>query len=374
MLHIAALLGIGAQPSSLQCVSRGCLAEEDGSTLCFTNTGETESYAQCTSAEAPFCTRCTTGPPCESRCEAEAAQNIPLGSFCHLDRECGSDDFVSCYLGVCRELLWAGQACSSNATHTACIYGRQQCVAGYCEGFGTNEKCWDGYPGGLDLDCKVGWYCLRGVCVPQLPRGHTCHGEHPNECSRGHRCNLLSERPQCILEYSLPDGSRSNEPSLCSSSYVSPRTEECAPPPPSDNEGGDCATDEECVRSDGSHAKCLCKRWWSGTGVPGFCELHLTNAEKPSSREFWKLRSSRCHHDWPEERCAKSMGAEGLLRLVRREREVSADPTLPIPSCAHQLFDIQDVVGRAAGHSTMLDGIVVAMFILELTWGQRHPR
>lgn len=370
-LHISAFLVIRADCSALQCLSRACLPEEGGSTLCFTNTGETESYAQCTDA-APFCTRCTTGPPCESQCEAQAAQTKPLGSFCHLDRECGNENFVSCYLGVCRKLLWAGQACNAEETHTACIYGRQQCIGGYCEGLGTNEPCWDGYPGGLDLDCKVGWYCLRSICVPQLPRGHTCHGEHPNECLRGHRCNLLSKRPQCALEYSLPDGVRSNEPSLCKSLYVSLITQECAQPPPSDNEGGDCSTDEACVRSDGSRGKCLCKRWWSGLGTPGFCELHLTNAEKPSSVEFWQLRRSHCHHDWPEDRCAKEAGADGLLRLVRREREVSADPTLPIPSCAHQFFDIQDIVGKATRQSTMLNWIFIAVLTLESTL-ERHP-
>jgi len=213
---------------------------------------------------------------------------------------------------------------------------------GICGGLGTNQPCWDGYPGGLDLDCQIGWYCLRGVCVPQLPNLHTCRGEHPNECIRGHRCNLAGKRPQCSPSYSLEDGALSSDRHLCLSSHIDPRTNVCAPVPPYDGGGSECRSEGDCLRGDGSYGLCQCKEWWNGEGEPGYCELSLPDRDKPSALELWKLRVASCHHDWSEDRCAIEIGESDLLTMVLRERQATADPTLPVPDCARGVLAVFD--------------------------------
>lgn len=308
--------------------------------LCYTNIGGTESFARCADPAAPYCARCTTVPPCESWCEAEVYTPLPLGSPCHLDRQCGGDPFAACHLGVCRRALWAGQRCDPQDPLSVCLYGLQRCTGGLCEGLGTNEACWDGYPAGLDLDCKPGWYCLRSVCVPQLPDGHTCYGEHPSECIRGHRCNLWSSRPRCTAELSLPIGVRASDRRLCTTAHADSRTGECAALPADDISGGDCRSSADCVRAEGYFGECKCKLWWQGLGTPGFCELSVAESQRPSYLEFFNLSVQHCHHDWSEERCAVEIQETELLTMVLRERSATADPTAPAPECTQSIIPV----------------------------------
>lgn len=335
-----------------ECPIRECLPQEDfsstGGGLCYTNTGGRQAFSQCTESSRPFCSMCLTVPPCESWCEEEAYSQSPLGSTCHLDRECGGDPFAKCHMGVCRRTLWANQKCDSSVEHAACLYGGQKCVDGYCKALTTNEHCWDGYSDGEDLDCQIGWYCLRGLCVPQLPNKHTCFGMHPNECTRGHKCNLLGTRPQCIREYSLPNGVVSSETKLCQSSHIDPQMWECAVFPPYDNSGGGCSSSNGCAREDGSYGDCRCKRWWSGLDDPGYCELAVPERERPAWLQFWEMRNSRCHHNWPEDRCASEAKAEDLLRMLIAERQATIDPTV-VPECAHGLLFV-----ATKGHASPL--------------------
>eukprot|EP00928_Gymnodinium_smaydae_P029321 TRINITY_DN22110_c0_g1_i1.p1 TRINITY_DN22110_c0_g1~~TRINITY_DN22110_c0_g1_i1.p1 ORF type:complete len:441 (+),score=40.79 TRINITY_DN22110_c0_g1_i1:63-1385(+) len=335
--------------AALSCPTRECLPEDvsrgreglsDAQDLCFTNIGNREAFAECPAGT--YCTRCATTPPCESFCEAPPPRRAALGDACHLDRECeGLAPLAACVKGACRVALWAGQTCGLNASRPdTCLYGAERCVDGVCEGLGTNSPCWPGYPDGLDLDCRIGWYCLRMVCVPQLPNKHSCHGEHPNECIRGHRCNLFGDRPQCTPEYSLQNGVRSSDERLCITSHIDPRGNVCAQVPPYDSDGGECRSDSDCSRNDGSFGRCACKRWWSGEGEPGFCEHSVPDRERPFFLQFWDRRNRACHHDWSEERCATEMGELELLTLVLRERQATADPTLPVPACAQSLLDV----------------------------------
>lgn len=338
----------------LICPSRRCLPEDPSQggaglgTLCFTNTGREEAFAQCDDQGRPHCTKCTTTPPCESWCEADTYEPLLLGSWCHLDHECGGTEFAGCHLGLCRRILWAGQRCSADV-NTVCLYGAQQCTDGLCQGLGSNEPCWDGYPGGLDLDCKMGWYCLRARCVPQLPNGHTCRGEHPNECLTGHRCNLKGSRPHCTAEYSLPEGVLSSDPQLCRSSHIDPRTDECAEAIRYNGGGGECYANKDCALGDGSYGTCKCKQWWNGVGAPGFCEFETPDIKKPSFMALWALMKAHCHHNWSEERCAIEIGEQDLLMMVQSERRTTADPTLPIPTCAKGFIPVY--VSVSAGTS-----------------------
>lgn len=346
--------------AELICPVRTCLPEDssehEGKTqLCYTNLGEIESFAQCVDAATPSCTRCSSTPPCESWCEADVYKPLPLGSPCHLDRQCGGDPFAACHFGVCRRALWAGQRCDAADPLSVCLFGQQRCDGGVCVGLGTNEECWDGYPAGFDLDCKLGWYCLRSLCVPQLPNGHTCFGENPNECIRGHRCNLAGKRPQCTRVFSLPIGARTSDRRLCATAHANPRTSECAVAPPDAIKGGDCRTDADCARSDGSSGQCRCKLWWQGTGLPGFCEFFVPEVRRPSYMEFHTLQIKYCHHDWPEERCAIEMEETELMDLLSSERKATADPTAPVPDCARSIIPVA-VVASHAPRRRVLDG------------------
>lgn len=327
----------------LVCPARHCLPDDTSEAkrrLCYTSVGGKESFASCVGLATPHCTKCMTTPPCESWCEAAAAAPLPLGSPCHLDRQCGGDPLASCHLGICRRTLWPGQRCDLQAENSVCLFGAQKCEKGVCVGLGTNEPCWDGYPAGMDLDCKIGWYCLQGLSVPQLPNYHTCYGRHPSECIRGHRCNTLGKRPQCLPEYSFPDGTLSSDKRLCQSSHIDPRIKECAQAQASDSGGGECRSRADCARRDGSYGECRCKVWWHGDNMPGFCELDVPDRERPSFMELWNLRKTFCHHDWPEERCAIELEEVDLARMVEKERQATADPTLPVPVCAHEMLGV----------------------------------
>eukprot|EP00747_Dinoflagellata_sp_TGD_P211155 gnl/TRDRNA2_/TRDRNA2_84356_c0_seq1.p1 gnl/TRDRNA2_/TRDRNA2_84356_c0~~gnl/TRDRNA2_/TRDRNA2_84356_c0_seq1.p1 ORF type:complete len:391 (-),score=27.35 gnl/TRDRNA2_/TRDRNA2_84356_c0_seq1:34-1206(-) len=327
------------------CPSRFCLPEDTSrseGTLCYTNTGTSQAFAQCPDSENLSCEMCTTTPPCESWCEEDRYEPKRIGETCHLDRECkhkASGYFAACHLGMCQHVKWPGQLCDPNDEDSICLFGAQRCVEGRCVGLGTNEPCWDGYSDGLDLDCKSGWYCLNMICVPQLPAGHTCYGGHPDECLRGHRCNLSGDRPQCVAEYSLPDGVLSSDTRLCYSSHIDPRSGECNQYPPTDAGGSDCYTDEDCTRSDGSIGDCACKEWWDGNGAPGFCQLAVPDVEKPAFMELWQLRKEFCHHNWPDDRCAYELEEPSLLTRVIQERQATSDPT-EVPKCAHELLGI----------------------------------
>jgi len=242
-------------------------------------------------------------------------------------------------MGLCRKVLWAGQKCSAGDVHSICLYGMQKCIRGRCFGLGTNEPCWDGYPQGRDLDCRMGWYCHRGICVPQLPNGHTCYGEHPNECIRGHRCNFLGAKRQCTPEYSLPVGKRSSDPALCETSHLIAPFSECAPVPADRDFGKDCNSDADCTRSDGSKGNCKCKHWWTGKGAPRFCEMVIADKEKPIFMAFWNLRKHKCHHNWSDKRCARENEEAERLTKVREEAQASADPT-KIPECAWDMLGV----------------------------------
>lgn len=341
LLSVAPTVG---HEETLVCPARECLPKdtanrENGDTLCYTSTGHTQAFAQCNNPAKPVCTMCTTGPPCESWCEAEVYEALPMGSPCHLDRECGGDALAQCHVGTCKRVLWAGQACDARDEHSVCINGGLQCVQGICQGLGTNEPCWDGYPDGQDLDCKVGWYCLRGVCVPQLPDKHTCRGDHPNECLIGHLCNLQAERPQCMREFSLPVGAAASSNRLCESSTLGNGGRECIAAFPFDlGSGAECFSADDCKREDGTNGECSCKRWWSGEGAPGFCEWQAPHRQRPWEWQLYQKRIASCHHAWPEERCVAELGEEALYELVERERQATSDPTLPIPSCATDII------------------------------------
>jgi len=341
------LAGLAAERSissfhSLQCPARECLPQEasreDGRQLCYSSTGIGEAFAQCQSKERPHCAMCMTTPPCETWCEKDLYKPLDLGAPCHFDRECGQDASKTCYWGVCRRALWAGQKCDAEDRHTICLFGAQKCVDGLCQGLQTNQPCWDGYPEGRDLDCQFGSYCLRGVCVPQLPRGHTCFNEHPNECLRGHHCNRRGDHSQCDPEYSLPNGELANDARVCQSSHIEPRIGECAASPSFDSSGGECLSSAECMRSDGTYGDCVCKQWWDGMGAPGYCELAVPDMERPSLMAFKEKSTRLCHHDWPEERCAIEMGERDLHFQMLVERQATADPTLPVPACAQDLL------------------------------------
>lgn len=310
---------------------------------------------------------CSTVPPCESFCEEDRPAPAPLGGSCHLDYDCGDDPLVSCYLGACTRTLWANQRCGPDSNLTVCLYGLQQCVDGVCQGLGTNEPCWDGYQSGEDLDCTLGWYCLRGLCVPQLPERHTCYGEHPNECIDGHLCNLLGSRSQCALEYSLPNGVLSSDRRLCQSSHIAPQVPECAAAPPYDSSGSGCSSSADCAREDGSTGECLCKRWWDGSGAPGYCELAVPDREKPAWMQFWQLSTAYCHHNWPEDRCAAEMGKQDLYHMVLIERQATADPTLPVPGCAHSLLVVYSGFANIACRCvTPAFGVFVVTVLIEI--------
>mmetsp|Transcript_153779 Transcript_153779/g.294782 ORF Transcript_153779/g.294782 Transcript_153779/m.294782 type:complete len:395 (-) Transcript_153779:75-1259(-) len=342
---------IAGAAGQLVCTSRRCLPPDSSSPgsngapinvgkLCYQNIGGAEAFARCGDGEGQRCVKCTNTPPCESWCKPQAKNPTPLGEPCHFDHECGteSDNFVACHLGICRVVVWTGQKCDANDIHSVCLYGVQQCIDGVCQGLSTNQACWDGYPAGRDLDCKIGWYCLRGVCVPQLPNGHTCHGEHPFECVRGHHCNLKGDRTRCVKEYALEPGQLSSNRLLCKTAHISPRMGECGVLPDDDIAGNDCRYDWECGRSDGSSGTCTCKQWWDGSGINGFCELHVADLEKPSFMEFRALQISRCHHNWPAERCAAELEEIELVKKVFEESQPTADPT-KIDSCAYDILE-----------------------------------
>ena len=257
---------------------------------------------------------------------------------------------AACHFGICRRVLWAGQTCQSQDQglgHDICIYGGERCVNGRCLGFGTNVPCWDGYQEGRDLDCQKGWYCLRAVCVPQLPRSHSCRGEHPHECLQGHLCNLATTPSLCVMEYSLEPGAASSDGRLCKSSHLDTRTMECAKVPLYDSSGGECTSPASCVRADGTTGECKCKRWWDGVSLPGYCELLVPDLQRPSFAEFRRYALQGCHHDWPEARCAAELDKLGLLELVNRERQATADPTRNVPECAQDIIPLVVVVSSS---------------------------
>lgn len=87
--------------------------------------------------------------------------------------------------------------------------------------------------------------------------------------------------------------------------------------------------------------------------------MTVPDREKPFFMEMWRLRTRHCHHDWGEERCATELNEEDLLTMVLRERQVTADPTLPVPKCAVDLLGILGDVGSAPTqhgfrHSTLV--------------------
>lgn len=339
-----------APAPQLVCPTRSCLPEDTAqrvatkarksTKLCYTSTGTAETFARCPGG-VNKCVKCSKEPPCESWCEEDNYTPKELGEPCHFDRECGIGGFEACQLGLCRLVVWTGQKCDPSDVHSMCQFGAQACVKGRCAGLGQNQPCWDGYPDGRDLDCRIGWYCLRGFCVPQLPPGHTCYSEHSDECIRGYRCNQPGKgrRPQCTQEYSLKIGMTTSSALFCETSHMSPRTGECAPVPPASEFGKDCNNDEDCARSDNSPGHCACKQWWTGYGAPGYCEMIIPERKKPSFMEFWQLRRMKCHHSWPAERCALELGEHALYLRVREESQASADPTL-IEECAYDVLDV----------------------------------
>lgn len=356
--------------AQLTCPTRSCLPEDtaqrvatntrEGTKLCYTATSTAEAFARCPGGVANKCVKCSREPPCESWCEEDNYTPKKLGEPCHFDSECGSElaGFASCHLGLCRRVVWTGQRCDESDVLGVCLFGAQVCARGRCSGLGANQPCWDGYPDGRDLDCQVGWYCLRGICVPQLPSSHTCYGEHAHECIRGHKCNLAGKRPQCTEEYSLKIGMRASSPVFCESSHISPRMEECSPVPPVEDFGKDCTSDEDCLRSDNSGGNCVCKQWWDGTGAPGFCEIIIPERMKPSFMEFWRLHILKCHHSWPAERCALELGEHSLYLRVREESQASADPTL-IEECA---YDVLEVV-KSSTSSIQLQSLALLLVV-----------
>lgn len=351
--------------TAISCMMRQCLPEDTsgssaGSRLCYTLAEGKESFAQCPETEAS-CSPCQTVPPCESFCEAPVRSELPLGSACHLDRQCGGDPLAACHVGICRRLLWAGQRCGNADGHDRCIYGGERCTDGRCVGFGTNVACWDGYREGRDLDCHKGWYCLRSLCVPQLPRFHSCRGEHPNECLQGHLCNLAASRPQCTAENSLDPGEAANSPRLCRSSHLDVRSMECAAVPLDDSSGGECKASSDCVRADGTVGECVCKRWWN-RGLPGYCELLVPDLQRPALMDFRKRALAGCHHSWPEDRCAAELDKLELLELVKRERQATADPTREVPECAHGIIQLPAVSGTEPPPLALL--LLFAWFVL----------
>lgn len=98
--------------------------------------------------------------------------------------------------------------------------------------------------------------------------------------------------------------------------------------------------------------------------MPGFCELYVPDRERPSFLQMWELQKTFCHHDWPEERCAIELGERDLALKVARERQATADPSLPVPLCARNILGVVEAGG--APPKIGLRGINVLLIIFAL--------
>jgi len=301
-----------------------------------------QSFASCP-ADVPHCEYCATEPPCESRCRPEPLARLPPGADCYFDEQC-SGAFARCLQRVCRRVLHTHQRCDASDPNDVCAFGRKTCFRGRCQGLGTGEPC-STHLEGRDIDCSPGWHCFLGSCAPQLPTGHSCTGQHPSECVRGHRCNLAMARPRCIREYTLDIGEPSSDPRLCKSNHVHPVERSCSEVPDLVFRFGkavvsarDCTEDSECLRADSSVGLCACKRWWDGLGTPGYCELAVQDSSRPAFKRFWEASLRLCHHDWSPERCAREADLVDVLRQINNEKDrFSTDPT-QVKQCASSML------------------------------------
>lgn len=286
-----------------------------------------------------------------------------------MHEEC-SGRFARCMQKQCKQALLTHQRCDADNPHQICVYGQKSCFRNRCQGHSTGEPCAP-HDGGADIDCVPGWYCFLSVCTPQLPRGHSCQGQHPQECVRGHRCNLLLERPTCVRQYTLNIGELSSDPTLCKTNHVDPRTQACNTVPAVETSFGkpvvsgvDCVSDEECTRTDGSRGECACKRWWNGAGTAGYCELFVQDSGRPAFKRFWEASTRLCHHDWDSGRCAYEVGLEDVWLQVQQERgRQLADPTDIEPCGMTLLLEEYPGLGVASRCTPAVWLLAVAAFI-----------
>lgn len=331
------------------CPRRMCLPPDDTQwpPLCHTvtdtvGTHRAESFAECPE-EAKICEPCMSEPPCESHCSAQPVALKAPGERCSAHEECFGR-FARCMQQRCKQALHTHQRCDAEDEHQLCIYGQKNCFRDRCQGLTTGDPCAP-RDDGADIDCVPGWFCFLSVCTPQFPRGHRCQGQHPGECIRGHRCNLLLERPTCLRQYTLDNGELSSDPTLCKTNHVDPRTATCASVPPVEMHlgnpvvsGSDCTSDNECFRTDGSLGECTCKRWWDGLGTAGYCELFVQDSARPAYKQLWEASTRLCHHDWDDYRCAYEVGLEDAWLQVQQERGQSLSDPTEIESCAMSLL------------------------------------
>mmetsp|Transcript_12640 Transcript_12640/g.44741 ORF Transcript_12640/g.44741 Transcript_12640/m.44741 type:complete len:118 (+) Transcript_12640:929-1282(+) len=91
-------------------------------------------------------------------------------------------------------------------------------------------------------------------------------------------------------------------------------------------------------------------------GSPGYCELAVPDREKPAWLRWWEHSIANCQQNWPEERCAAETGEEALLTMVLAERQATADPSLPVPDCAHDLLEVLSVAAAAPRRTAVRPG------------------
>lgn len=373
-LALAAAAWIVATEEAVQCEQRTCLPDDttQNPPICYKKTALTlqmgaESFALCPE-DAAYCSLCHADPPCESRCERSPPQQRPPGADCYYDADCAGP-FSRCLQRICRRALLTHQACSVSDENDLCITGQRVCFRGRCAGLVSGSPCGANVEG-TDIDCNLGWYCFLGVCTPQLPVGHSCTGIHSNECLNGYRCNLAMSIPRCVQEYSLAMGEASSTGSLCMTNHVDPTSQECATLPAIEMENGratvsgrDCLKDSECPRLDASLGQCLCKQWWEGDGLPGYCELSVLQPWRPAFKRFWEAAVVYCHHNWSQERCAAEMGFNEVLTALRRDSAaLSSDPS-QIKSCATQLLTLWHAAARRPQVSQGLISLGLALVL-----------